>query len=83
MTTVNNIIVLTLHVTVYFDEKSVLPVPTASSVMFLLAHVFVIGFGPDLSTDMSLSYVTMLYVDVVGICAIYVISRRVLWEEMA
>jgi len=38
--------------------------------MFLFALVFVVGTGPDLPTDMSHSYLMMLYIDVVGIYAI-------------
>ncbi len=38
--------------------------------MFLFALVFVVGTGPDLPTDMSHSYLMMLYIDVVGIYAV-------------
>ncbi len=43
--------------------------PTASSVTFFFAHVFTVGTAPDLPTDMSHSYLMMLYVDVVDIYA--------------
>lgn len=75
MTTVNNIIDSTLHVTVVLRRQTLIrPVPTASGMKVVLAHDFVVVVGLHLPTDMPLSYLMMFYDDIVGIFTICIIQ---------